>query len=53
MKNLTNMEDLRQIIKRAVADTVSRQGLEIGMFYLMDDILKDTIKLDLAPGGGY
>ena len=53
VENSTKMEDLRRIIKQqAVADTASRQGLEISTFYLTDDMLKDIVRMDLAPGGG-
>ena len=38
VKNSTNMEDVRQIIERAISDTASRQGLEISQFYLTDDV---------------
>ena len=47
VKNSTNMEDLRRIIERTVANTASRQSLEISKFYLTDDMLKDIVKLDL------
>ena len=55
-ENLTNVKDLLRLIEieRAVADTASRQGLEMSKLYLTDDMLKDIVRLDLAlaPGGG-
>ena len=33
-------------------DTAAEQAVEINTFHLMDDMLKDVIKLDVAPGGG-
>ena len=48
---MINMEDLQQILERAISNTESHQGLEISKFYLTDDTLKDVIKLDLTPGG--
>ena len=52
VKHFTNMEDLRRFIGRAVKDTASEQAVEMNTFHLTDDMLKDVIKLDLAPGGG-
>ena len=47
--NFTNMEDLHQIIKRAVTDTARNQDLEISKSYLTDNMLKDVVRLDFAP----
>ena len=53
-KNSTNMEDLCRVIKRAVSDTVSHQGLEISKFYLTDDMLKYVVKNWIShQEGGY
>ena len=46
------MEDLRRVIERAVEDTAAEQAVEINTFHLTDNMLKDVIKLDVAPGGG-
>ena len=51
-KNPTNVEDFRRIIKRAVNERARLQAMDISKFHLTDDMLKDIIKLDLAPGGG-
>ena len=51
-KNPTNVEDFRRIIKRAVNERARLQAMEISKFHLTDGMLKDIIKLDLAPGGG-
>ena len=53
VKHLTNMEDLRRVIRRAVADTATQQYDKINTFHLTDDMLEDIVKMDLAPGGGY
>ena len=52
MKHSASVEDLQQVIGRAVEDTAAEQAVEINTFHLMDDMLKDVIKLDVAPGGG-
>ena len=51
-RNSTNIKDCRLIIKRTVHEAAKLQAVEIRMFYLTDEMLKDIIKLDLAPGGG-
>ena len=50
-KNPTNVEDFRRIIKRAVNERARLQAMDISKFHLTDDMLKDIIKLDFAPGG--
>ena len=52
-KHSTNMEDLQQVIGRAVADTASQHCVEINTFHLTDNMLKDIVRMDLAPGGCY
>ena len=49
--NSTNLEDCRRIIEQIVQETANMQSMEISKFYLTDDMLKDLIKLDLAPEG--
>ena len=51
-KHSTNMEDLQEVIGRAVADTSTQQCMEINTFHLTGDMLNDIVKIDLAPGWG-
>ena len=50
-KNHANYEDLRRVIARHVAETANQMCMEIYTFQFTDDMLKDTLKLDVAPGG--
>ena len=44
-----NYEDLQYVIARHVAGTADQMRMEIYTFQFTDDILKDILKLDVAP----
>ena len=46
-----NHGDLRRIIASHVAGTVDQMCMKIYTFQFMDDMLKDILKLGVAPGG--
>ena len=46
------MEDLQRIIGRAVEDAALEQDVETWTFHPTKKMLKDVIKLDVAPGWG-
>ena len=50
-KHHANYEDLRYVIARHVAEIVDQMRMEIITFQFTDDMLKDILRLDVAPKG--